>query len=544
MNDLKKFADSFKLSTPVPQDLVPIIAKDPAKQKEIQEKAKRNAEELKAHPSEVAKPITATLDASKPAPRPAPAGASPSPASNRQNPSRNPGFVQGPYNNSSQSFNRGPNQGQTQQAQSSRQTGNLGARLRSLEQNKHSNQIPLNPIPVHEARLPPTGPANSVDPNFSRRSSGVASVGQAARLNPNSMEFRPSPSAPAFSPNGHPSTGSSPKSALNTTTPTPATRSLLKRRPVADSDRPSIKGKFNALEHIKTLKPGQGKDWKASGGIKPAYDTPPTFRQLVDDEKAESTMHLTYTKLFDMPPFTTQALSPPNPSHAVPQVPHQHQLPFHLQQGVHNMASRQSPRQPPMNMHGNQHSHGPTPSFNNQDDHRMMSSHSAQSYASPRLQNVPMAYPSPMNQNTQMAFNPQMMPFPGAPQMPMPRSFSQTQFMPPQGPMGQIMMPNPANLFSTSQGMPPGPPIMYQQGGPGPFIQPHNGQPPAIAQNGFPSPGRVPPIMMSQGSQQGHQAPMYMNPGMSPAPQFAAPMYTPQPPGQSMFHLISSNNPY
>lgn len=44
-NDLKKFADSFKLHTPIPSDLVSIIAKDPTKQKEIQEKAKRNAEE-------------------------------------------------------------------------------------------------------------------------------------------------------------------------------------------------------------------------------------------------------------------------------------------------------------------------------------------------------------------------------------------------------------------------------------------------------------------------------------------------------------------
>jgi hypothetical protein len=40
-------------------------------------------------------------------------------------------------------------------------------------------------------------------------------------------------------------------------------------------------------------------------------------------------------------------------------------------------------------------------------------------------------------------------------------------------------------------------------------------------------------MMMSQGSQQGHQQPMYgMNPGMSPGPQFAAPIYTQQPPGQ------------
>lgn len=43
--ELKKFADSFKLGTPVPNDLIGIIAKDPKKQQEIQAKALKNAEE-------------------------------------------------------------------------------------------------------------------------------------------------------------------------------------------------------------------------------------------------------------------------------------------------------------------------------------------------------------------------------------------------------------------------------------------------------------------------------------------------------------------
>ena len=63
LNDLKKFADSFKLNTPVPSDLVSIIAKDPAKLKEIQERAKRNAEEAKENPSEVSKPVAPASEA-------------------------------------------------------------------------------------------------------------------------------------------------------------------------------------------------------------------------------------------------------------------------------------------------------------------------------------------------------------------------------------------------------------------------------------------------------------------------------------------------
>lgn len=542
LNDLKKFADSFKLNTPVPSDLVSIIAKDPAKQKEIQEKAKRNAEEAKANPSEAAKPITPAADVKTAAQRPAPAthGTSPSTIPSRQNPARNSGFAhQGQYN--SQSF-RADRSSQAQQqipVQQNRAPGNLGARLRNLEQNKH--QMPMNPMPMHEARLPPTGPANNVDPNFSRRSSGVTSA-QGGRLNPNSSEFRPSPHAATFSPNGNPSTGSSPRSALNAVAPPPIQRSLLRRKPISASERPSIKNKFNALDHIRTIKPGPEKNWKATGGLKPAYDTPPTWRQLADDEKPESTMHLTYTKLFEMAPFPTQTMSPPNPSHAIPQVPHQHQLPFHLQQGVHNMVPRQSPRQPTMNLHGNQHGHGPNPAFNGADDHRMMPSHSAQSFASPRMQNnVPMGYPSPMNQPAQLSYNPQMVPYPGGPPMQF-RSLSQSQpFMPQQGHMPpQMIMQNPGPAFMAAQGMTPGPQIMYPQGGQAPFMPAGNGHPPAMPVNGYPSPGRGAPMMMSNGSQQGHQQPMYgMNPGMSPGPQYA-PIYTQQPPGQSKhstFHL-------
>lgn len=46
LTELKKFAENFKLVTPVPKDLIGILTKDPAKQKQIREKVKANAEEL------------------------------------------------------------------------------------------------------------------------------------------------------------------------------------------------------------------------------------------------------------------------------------------------------------------------------------------------------------------------------------------------------------------------------------------------------------------------------------------------------------------
>lgn len=44
LNELKRFADSFKLQTPIPSDLVSIIAKDPSEQKKIEEAAMQNAQ--------------------------------------------------------------------------------------------------------------------------------------------------------------------------------------------------------------------------------------------------------------------------------------------------------------------------------------------------------------------------------------------------------------------------------------------------------------------------------------------------------------------
>ncbi|KAG5761736.1 hypothetical protein H9Q72_010155 [Fusarium xylarioides] len=46
LTELKKFAQSFKLATPVPSDLVDILSNDPSKQKEIIEKRRRDAEPL------------------------------------------------------------------------------------------------------------------------------------------------------------------------------------------------------------------------------------------------------------------------------------------------------------------------------------------------------------------------------------------------------------------------------------------------------------------------------------------------------------------
>ncbi|KAH6990625.1 hypothetical protein BKA56DRAFT_475158 [Ilyonectria sp. MPI-CAGE-AT-0026] len=547
LTELKKFANSFKLSTPVPTDLVSIIAKDPLKQKEIQAKAIKNAEEVAKAKVET---TTATKDKTTPSketqpkpagqgtPAPAPASASATPSDSR--PSRTSAGTQATPSAGGQNRHPGARQPFPQQqyhAQQyrnnrggpqhvpSQQTGTLAQRLRNVEQQKYSQPPPAahQPhIPNQEMRAPPTGPAN-IEPSYNRRVGGVSGH-MGAKLNPNSHEFRPSPFAATFSPNGHPSASSSPRSAVNNVADTPAAAPAVVA--AAATTAPLIRRKTKAIDvkkcyilsHIQTFVPAQGRNWDDNAGLRPSYDTLPTWRQLQDNEKPDSTMRLTYKEYFERQPFGGPALATPNPQHVVPQMPHQHQLPFHLQHGAHSMGPRQSPHMPPMQMHTPQHGPVPHPPYGN-DDHRMMHSNSAQSFASPRLGNVPVAAYPTVNSPAQGPYNQPVFMGPGTPQMGQFRSFSNNpQYMSPQqGQMGPQMMMQPQ--FMPPQGMVPGPQMMYP--GSHPQFMP-SGPQPVPGANGYPSPGRPSaPMMVHQGSQQGQ--PIY---GMSPNVQYNQPVFT------------------
>lgn len=544
--ELKKFADSFKLSTPVPSDLISIIAKDPAKQKQIQAKALQNAQEVqKAKEAAKEKEAVATKETpSKATPaeqtpvtqteaRPnARAPTAPQPAPQTNTPAR--------HQNNRQTYAPGyhnPNfrNNQSPMGQQQRQPG-LAARIRNNAEQQKNNPSGHHHQPGHlsmqDMRAPPTGPANNVDPPYRRLSGAPAHMN---KLNPNSHEFRPNPYANTFSPNpAQPSAGSSPRSSVNqmgepqSAPGNPLARGILVRRKTKAID---IK-KCLILSHVKTFQPPPTKNWDENGGLFPSFDTPPTWRQLKNEEPEDSTMNLTYPQFFEKQPFSGAAMATPNPSHVMPQMAHQHQLPFHLQHGAH-MAPRQSPHMPPMQMHTGQHGHAPHAPFNNGDDHRMMPSNSAQSYQSPRMSNVPMAYPTAMSSPAQMPYNqPVMQPYmgPGGPQMGSQyRNFSGNPgFMPQQPHMGGPVMMQPG-FVPGPQGVPSMP--MYPGAHP-PFMQPAGVPPqPMPGSNGFPSPGRpAAPMMAPGGSQQGQ--PMY---GMSPGPQYQQPAFPPQQPGQSKF---------
>ncbi|KAJ9149293.1 PAB1-binding protein 1 [Pleurostoma richardsiae] len=566
--ELKKFADSFKLSTPVPSDLISIIAKDPAKQKQIQAKALQNAEEVaKSKAKEAAKENEVTapketqakpaVEQQTPAPASAAAAAATPATDNRSTsrptapqhssspagaPNRHPGARQsyGPTGYHGQSYRNDRSPGQNA-PRHNQQTGNLAQRLRNVEQQKMSQ----GPAPHHgnqDMRLPPTGPANNVEPF--RRLSNVPPHA-APRLNPNSHEFRPSPFAQTFNPTG-PSAASSPRSTVNTVivevqqASTPVVGQLIRRRTKAIDVK-----KCFILSHIKTLPPPHNnRSWEENGGLRPSYDTIPTWKQLLEDEKPDSIMRLTYKEYFDRQPFAGAAMATPNPPHVAPQAPHQHQLPFHMQHGVHTMAPRQSPHMAPMQMQAGQLGHSPHVPFTNGDDHRMMHSTSAQSFASPRMTQVPMAYPAGMNSPAQMPYQqPVMQPFmgPGTPQMNQYRSFSQNpQFMQQQpSHMGTPIMSMPQPYIAGPAPMvAAGPQMQMYPAGQPQFIPPGHALPqPIPGTNGYPSPGRpAAPMMVHQGSQQGQ--PMY---GMSPAMPYQQTVFGPQQPGQ-MTNMRGFNN--
>ncbi|KAK2047375.1 LsmAD domain-containing protein [Colletotrichum somersetense] len=565
LTELKKFADTFKLSTPVPTDLISIIAKDPDKQKEIQAKALQNAEEVarsKTTPALKGKESPSKDGAAK-ASTDVPAAQAPAETKStaRTGPAQqtiSPSNVPNRHLNARQSYAspqyhtqayRNDRSGQ-HMAQQNRQP--LAQRLRNVEQQKMS-QAPNQHAGGQDMRMPPTGPANNTE--AFRRAGGVPGH-MGGKLNPNSHEFRPNPFATSFNPNGHPSAGSSPRSAAannasaaavstggtagasgTETTSTPASAGQLIRRKTKAVD---IK-KCYILAHVKTFTPPQGRNWDDNDGLRPSYDTPPTWRAPSDNEKPDSTMLITSKEFLERQSFAASSIATPNHTHVVPSA-HQHQLPFHLQQPAHALGPRQSPHMPPMPIQ-NQHGHVPHTPYQNMDDHRMMHSNSAQSFASPRMTQVPITYTPAMSSAGQVPYNqPMMQPFvgPGTPQMGGYRNFSNNhQYMPqqPGGPMGAPMMPQ----FMNPQGMVPAPGQMPMYAGNHAQFMPPNGAPPQPipGANGYPSPGRPSaPMMVHQGSQQGQ--PVY---GMSPNVQYQQPAFTPQQPGGQVGNVRGYNSP-
>ncbi|KAJ6264337.1 hypothetical protein Dda_0482 [Drechslerella dactyloides] len=537
LQDLKKFAQSFKLNTPVPQDLVPILAKDKAKQDEIIEKSKVNAAQAhvkKQSPTTQTNPSTASgIQSNLRTPIPAPP--SQTSVNNATGSNQN---IQQPDKNG---LNKTPIQGfpprhpagyRADRPQPLPANMNLppapGARLlsdkiRHNQQMKQTGQYGNLPVPipvVEHTAPPPTGPAAMQPKPFSPTTNG--------KPNPRAMEFRPSPFAPVFTPGG---TAPAPP----TSSPAPSTGSRATspsvffgaKKPKALEERILVSEAFDPFKRMK-LDQEQNKDKLAQtnadkshmiqGFINKPWATLPTWQVREDNQEKK------YSEIFEKSEPPTTSATPQTQPHQMnthqphhPPHPTGHPIPTHISQIPHMPHERHpAPHMPGFS--------GPTPHFGDQEHHGRHVSSPPNVLPSPSMQNAnlpgqfgspgphhAMVYPNPgqmppqysnvLGQNGQFggyrggyAGGPQFMQPPAAAGAGSPMVMGQTQqpipFMVPAPFIGQGL---PQAMYSPHQmhaypGQPAGPP-----------------PPPS---GGYPSPGRGAPMMMHQSSQQGHQTPV------------------------------------
>ncbi|KAL9586026.1 MAG: hypothetical protein Q9212_001171 [Teloschistes hypoglaucus] len=529
LNDLMKFSQNFKLLTPVPKDLVPILAKDKSKQEAIIEKAQRNAES-----GTTSAQAAGSTSTDRKAPKLATEVKPEASHSNQDvNKTRHMVPPQGPQA-TQQARDR------TQQSNAKAGPSLLSHRLAdSHRQHKAGLQnMPIpQPIPIQgvsKARTlannnsqVPSGP----QPNAVRTPTSATST--SARFNVRAMEFRPNPTASSFRPPGEPSATSSPRSSSHVhavSRPTSPSAFFGSKKPLAAAERESISDHFNPLKRLREIAKQEGKEYLENGGIRRAFATPPTWFAVDDGEDYKS-----YKQMFDNVAPVEARASPQHGSSGHLSLAHQHQLPVHLQQpGPHVMSHVSASQHAPFHAQP-QPPHFPTASHH-YDEHRMhLSTSSSSVYPSPRMQNATMAYPSPMTQQTQLAYGQPM-----------------THYFVPNGPQPAHFgrhFPGAPPMMS-AQGAPLTAPMMVQQSSQGGYMGPPHGmalpfnpqmpmyppgQPsgyngPSQPPNNFPSPSRGAPMMMHSGSHQGQQPPMFMGPGQ----QFGQPVYAQQQPTHVM----------
>ena len=536
LNDLKGFSKNFKLHTPVPNDLVPILAKDKKKQDEIMEKARREAEEHQKSPPQPAKAEEATTKPPADVRRESAKGATNNADFNshrQQYPPRGPQASTSNRDRSHQSgypFTTSP----------PTNPGYLSHRLAET-QRTHKAGIPMaipTPLPIHSSQKPPSrSSGNAGFVGSSQTSSAVRTPTSATstKFNVQAIEFKPNPAANTFKPTAAPGNGASPrgKAAPRGTPPIAAPSDFWGgKKPLAISERPSIKDYFNPLKRLreKAEKEGKSKDYAANGGLVYAHATPVTWSVPKDDEDVKS-----YKDMFDDAPTASSGTSP-QPSTASPMNPNQahfHQLPAHLQQA--GMPQGPSPHHAPYPVAPQQHLYPSGPGAPHQfDEHRPHGSPSGNGYPTPRMQANFVAYPGGMGPAMPYSY---AQPMPGhimAPSGPQTPNFRQY-------PSGPQYMPSPGQQLAA--------PMMVQQGSQGSYISPQGmGVPhvpmygpaptasygaPSQPPSGYPSPGRGAPMMMHQGSYQGQNPPMHPVNGQYPQPYYAQqqpPHSKPQPP--------------
>ncbi|RMD40908.1 hypothetical protein DV735_g4250, partial [Chaetothyriales sp. CBS 134920] len=482
LNELLRFSRTFKLKTPVPTDLVGILAKDPVKQEAIIEKNKKEHEESasgKANSSATASPEASARKASE-LPQ---VTATPD---RQQAPHR----ARGGY-------------GQPSSARGASQQAALAGRGSGIQRSSggkplQTHQIPA-PIPILDGRAPPTGPTADAVTLASPQRSSVQTPTSAAsskfNLSVKAAEFRPT--APSFNPSTLSNTPSSPASVQRTTSSVSRTGSPSSffgaHKPKPQSERISIADKFNPIIKMKaevaarvtgnegskaeTGVQGPHKDYAANGGIPYAYQTVPRWNVRQENEDKS------YKTPFERPapptPQTSRASATPHlsyPSHISHMPPGQGHTPHvanaqHLQaNGPHHYGQYDDGHGRPVIPMGPPYSASTGPS------------RQTSAYASPLVPGAQLVYGG--SQQYYAVNNGQM---------PMPMRYAGTPMHQPGQMAAPMMVPQQPNGF-----MPAPQPYAPQM----PMYSPNPSHVyPQV--NGYGSPGRA-PMMMQQGSQQSH----------------------------------------
>ena len=517
LNDLIRFSKNFKLHTPVPKDLVPILAQDPHKQEEIIKKAQQESEDKKKKAAAAAAQaaVTAASSTASPAATPETKPSSRAPPAGR--------FDQGNTSqappNERQTLPRG-RQGHPPTGPMATQGGRIppqalpmrGAQSGSYMNHRAGKGGPPNtvptPIPV-DPRMSSNhshAPSGMTSPSRSGIATPSSASAMSTKFNAAAHEFRPS----SFAPPASSVAASSPQSVATRTRSASRVRSpvafFTTKKPVPEASRPKFSSFFNPIQRMKKENEGQpaGKNYASNGGI------PEPYRTQVRWDVPDSNVEKTYRDMADKSNAPTAPMSP-SPRVGSAYIPHQHQLPQHMQNGG-GPAMAHTPHGPPaMQAQHSQQSHY-------DDHHRMPVPAGGHIYQSPRVGQAQVMYQSPMPGQAQMygQGGPHFL-AQGQVPMQMRGSYGTPQFVQPQAvPM----------MAQQSQGSYMTPQFNHQMQ----MYSPSPGQayPAHVAsqpQSGYPSPSRGAPMMMHQGSQQGHhpQGMMYMGAG-----QPSQPMYNPQ----------------
>ncbi|KIX08091.1 uncharacterized protein Z518_02746 [Rhinocladiella mackenziei CBS 650.93] len=498
LNEFLRFSRNFKLKTPVPNDLIGILAKDPAKQEAIVEKAQKEHDE-------------STSTGASPSPAPV-ANATPRKADVPQPPPSVP---------DRQTFNRGrggfPQPGRSDRPVSQQQPPLFPGRnnntpyqprFGSHQQDRKATQphpVPA-PIPIIDGRIPPTGPMaeqnGMTSPQRSNMHTPTSAISGKFNLNVKASEFRPT--AATFNPGAPSQTPSSPSSTHRggsiSRTASPSVF-FGHRKPKPSSERPSIAKDFNPIVRMKEehapkkvesgTKPEEvQKDYSGNGGIPNAFQTGPRWTVKPDNDQK------TYEEAFEQPsgPVASPIQSRSGSSHHIP-FPGQG---VPIPNGPANIPHISTPQHAP---HTGPHQY---PHQYDEGNHRIQFGAATSGvFPSPSMPaRQASAYASPMAHPAQLSY--QQQPYFGTPggQMPM-------QMRPYPGTPG--MMHAQVGQMSA--------PVMVQQPSNGPYMavpQQFNHQMQMYSPNpsqvypqqnaGYSSPGRMAPMMMQQGSQPGHPA--------------------------------------